>query len=155
MSAPYFQVILFSGLLLLAGCSEQPPSPREMAPQVTAPVPMYPVLPAPLLDSLAPLVTHIDFIFYHLKHSISLNEPNGIMTHLSHIAGPEEVPQDHGCKPVGRIFYMASGQTVLTGDLYFSGKCRFVLFLENEKPVYAARLNDQGVLFLTNAGVPL
>jgi hypothetical protein len=85
---------------------------------------------------------------------MSVTEPNAIYTMYAHLAQMEAVPLEHGCKPIGRIFYVARGETVLTGSLFFNKDCHFVVFLENEEPAFAVQLNQYGITFLRNAGVP-
>lgn len=150
-----YRTIPFLLIVFLWSCRESGPAPREQAPQAVEKTPFY-AQPAPgILETLAARITNVDYIFHNLPISMSLTEPNAIQTVMSHLSGPGAVPMNHGCKPIGRIFYVAQGETVLTGDLYFSGECRFVVFLEDEKPLFAVRLHEAGVAFLQGAGVPL
>jgi len=150
----YFLFAL-SCMFLLPACRESKPAPQETAPQIVEKTLFYPQ-PAPgILETLSTRITNVDYIFHKLSISMSLTEPNTIQTAMAHLSGPGAVPVNHGCKPIGRIFYVASGETVLTGDLYFTGDCRFVVFVEEEKPLFAVRLHEAGVAFLQGAGVPL
>jgi hypothetical protein len=142
-------------MFLLPACRESKPSPQEQAPQIVEKTAVYPQ-PAPgILETLSTRITNVDYIFHNLPISMSLTEAGTIQTVMAHLSGLGAVPVNHGCKPIGRIFYVASGETVLTGDLYFSGDCRFVIFLEEEQPLFAVRLHEAGVAFLQGAGVPL
>lgn len=150
-----FAVSVVALTLLISGCSDATAPPQEQAPEVIGSFQTYP-LPAPgHLEELARTITSVDYIFHKLPISMSLTDPNAIYTVMTHLGGAGAVRLDHGCKPIGRIFYLANGETVLTGDLYFSGECRFVVFVEDEKPAFAVHLHENGVIFLQNAGVPL
>lgn len=131
------------------GCESTPKEP----PAPPAPA-TYPLPPQGLLDSIFPFVTTVDFLFNSLPISMSVTEPNAIYTMYSHLSQTGAVPLEHGCKPIGRIFYVASGETALTGSLFFNKECHFVVFLENEEPVFAVQLNQNGITFLKKAGVP-
>ncbi len=146
-----FLFFLFGlGSILVWACGETaPPAPTSPPPPAT-----YALPPQGLIDSIFPLVTTIDFLFNSLPISMSVTDPNAIRTIFSHLALSEAVLMQHGCKPIGRIFYVASGETALTGSLYFDKACHFVVFLENEEPVFAVQLNQFGITFLRNAGVP-
>lgn len=150
-----YRLTYLLAITLFLGCRESGPAPQEQTPQIVEKTPFYPQ-PAPgILEALAPRITNVDYIFHQLPISMSLTESNTIQTVMAHLSGPGPVPMNHGCKPIGRIFYVAQGETVLTGDLYFSGECRFVVFVEEEKPLFAVRLHEAGVAFLQGAGVPL
>lgn len=153
MSSPLYSISIIVSLLLVAckGSDKPVSDPLPETPAITT----YPLPPEGLLDSLQPFVTTIDYLFNNLPISMSVTERNAIWTMFSHISGKEPVPLQHGCKPIGRIFYVASGETALTGSLYFGKDCKFVVFLENEEPVFAVQLTQHGITFLQNAGVPL
>lgn len=140
------------GILMLSACAQDPRATKEAIPQAQA---EYEKLPIGHLDSLAGLVTQIDYIFYDLPVSMSTGEPGSIRALMSHYDAGSSVPLQHGCKSIGRIFYVSNGENLLSADLFFRDSCRFAVFLKGETPLFAARISDKGASFLVNAGVPL
>lgn len=115
----------------------------------------YPTLPAGHLDSVAALVNQIDYVFYDLPISMSTSEASSIQALLSHYESVSRIARNNACRSIGRIFYVSQGENILSADLFFRDSCRFAVFLKDEQPLFAARINDKGTSFLINAGVPL
>lgn len=145
-------LLFLASAMLLYSCTQNAPASEKSTP---APVASYEELPTGHLDSLAGLVTQIDYIFYDLPISMSTAEPSSIQALMSHYEPGSSIAMQHGCKSIGRIFYVSQGNHLLAADLYFRDTCRFAVFLKDEKPLFAARINDKGASFLLNAGVPL
>lgn len=146
-------------LLLLAmifgiGCGSDASDQQTPAPPDTPET--YPLAPAGLTDSLADVLTSIDFIFHELPISMSVSERSGIRNLMTHFTPGEPQVVNHGCQPIGRITYVASGEVLYFGDLYFAATCSFVRFYtKNMAPTFTMKLNHRGMEFLTKAGVPM
>jgi hypothetical protein len=150
---------LLSGILLivsLAACtnsaSDQEKSTRSETPQQPA-VPegslVLPGLPIEQLKDLWEKCDFVDYIFYDLPISMSLDRKNTIQYALSHIAS-EPAPIPPSCKPIGRIFYQVDGENVLESDLYFTQGCAFFVFLEDGKKKYCNYITQEGAKYLNN-----
>lgn len=135
-------------LTFIIACTQSaPPNPAEMAP-AQAP-PKLPLPPPGMLEQLAPNLTSIDVMFYS-GPSISMKDEPAIYTCLGHFTGHNPVMANHGCNPVGQIFFIGGIEKLMTAQLFFKENCRFVIFMENESAKYGVQLNEEGISFYSN-----
>jgi hypothetical protein len=108
-----------------------------------------PTLPDVTMQLLIDSVDYIDYVFYELDFSMSLDNEQGVKYSLAKISGnPAELVD--ACKPIGRIFYQIKGRNAAEADLYFSQGCTYLVFMEDNAPVYANAMSDVGKTFLNN-----
>ncbi len=138
-------------LLLLFACGENVSDKQKKDRTVDSSekqvfYPSYPI------DSLKQLWLHCDYIdvlYYDLPASMSITDTNSIHQMLSIIAA-EPAPRKPDCKPIGRLFFQVQGDNRASADLYFSDACKFLVFLEDEKPQWGNLLTDRGVAYFQN-----
>lgn len=153
--------LLFSLLLVLAifGCqneqtetAEKPtPAPAQKEePKMVPAGEFLPSVPIEKLEYLWNNCDYVDYVFYDLPISMSLDVKNSIQYALSHIAeNPASLRPD--CKPIGRIFFQVQGENYLEADFYFSnGGCTYYVFLENGKPKYGNYMTEEGAKYMNN-----
>ena len=94
--------------------------------------------------------SHIDFNFTELSFSMNQSEKNAIIADMSYIS-PESVDAiPKTCRPMARKVYYGHGKVLLEADIYFNQECLYFVFIKDEKPIYANRMNQTGVTFYTN-----
>ncbi len=145
-------------LITFTSCEESP-QPVEQPEQVVEalPKPSGSFIPTPQewLDSLAGIVTQIDYVFFNLPISMAMTDQPAIQSAFAQMDTREPVPLSWDCPSIARIFYVAQGETVGISELYFSEGCTYLRFYEDNTMTTAVRLNQMGVKFLLNLGVPL
>ncbi len=94
--------------------------------------------------------TYIDYIFHHLPFSMSQDEQSSIRANLGYISTEPQAFLPAKCKPMARQFFQVNGEIVLEADVYLSKPCKFYVFVENEKPVYANKMTPAGEQFFQN-----
>ncbi|MEZ5033305.1 MAG: hypothetical protein R2787_18095 [Saprospiraceae bacterium] len=144
--------------LLLLSCTEQPASTEQSEPTIeeqSGTRGYYVETRKDWLDSLANVVTNIDYVFYNLEISMSMTDEPAIRSAFQQMDTQNPVPLEWNCPAIGRIFYVSNGETVAIAELYFSEGCTFLRFYEYDILATAVRLNEMGVQFLRNIGVPL
>jgi len=92
---------------------------------------------------------YIDYVFYEMSFSMSMEEKQTVQYILSQIAA-DPAPKKPECKPIGRIFFQVKGENYLEADLFFSNGCTYYLFLEDGKPKYGNYMTPLGVQYLNN-----
>lgn len=107
------------------------------------------------LDSLSNVTTNIDYVFYNLDISMAMTDKTAIRSAFQQLDTANPVPLEWNCPAIGRIFYVADGESLAMAELYFSEGCTFLRFYEYDILATAVRLNESGVQFLRNIGVPL
>lgn len=103
-----------------------------------------------MLENLWAKCDFIDYVYYELPISASLDNQNSIRTAISHIA---ENPAGKlpGCKAIGRVFYQIDGENVLQGDIYFSNGCTYFIWLDKKSKPYAGNMMmESGIQFFTS-----
>jgi len=94
--------------------------------------------------------TYIDYIFHNLPFSMSQDQQESIRTNLSYISTEPQAFIPAQCKPMGRQFFHVNGEIVMEADVYLSVPCKFYVFVENEKPVFANKMTPAGEQFFSN-----
>ncbi|MBP7821893.1 MAG: hypothetical protein KA010_03140 [Saprospiraceae bacterium] len=110
----------------------------------------YPIVPEDIMKDLWNSADGLDVIFYDLPISISQDNAAATRQSLGYIAA-ESAPINGLCKSVGRISFKVKGTIKLEAEIYLGPLCNYYVFLDkNNKPVYANKLNQQGIDFYTS-----
>ncbi len=135
--------VLFLSLCYLSACNSDKPaaSPGETPP--AAATQALPPLPVSELQALATHSTGIDYSFFEPDFSLSMYERSEIAEDLENISGlPAQI--DPACKLTAMIFFKKDTELLYTGELYFSDRCAYIIFLKNNQKVYANALSEDG-----------
>ena len=108
-----------------------------------------PRVPNELMQNLVDSADYVDYLFYELEFSMSMDNKQGVMYAISKI-GENSPNLNPSCKPIGRIFYQIKGRNAAEADLYFSQGCTYMVFMKDNVPVYANEMSDVGKTFLNN-----
>ena len=142
----YLPLCLF---VFLLACNNTPTTTQqESAPtQSTA---TYPAYPADKLQFLFNNADYIDYVFYELPISMSLNEKPSVQYAITHISG-EPTPIVSDCKSIGRVFYQQAGEEITSAEIYFNENksCSYFMFYdENGKKAYVNAMAQEGINYL-------
>ena len=108
---------------------------------------MKPVCSATPMPSIATSTTPIG---WNWTKVFTILEKNAVIADMSYIS-PESVDAiPNTCRPMARKVYYGHGKVLLQADIYFSQECLYFVFIKDEKPMYANRINQTGVTFYTN-----
>lgn len=160
-----FTLFLFG--LLLISCNETAPAAQETSETITktedtAPknkkdafdkvksemsttekdfegVDMLPSIDISMLENLWAKCDFVDYVYYELPISASLDNQSSIRSSIQHIA-EQPAAKINGCKAIGRVFYQIEGENVLQGDIYFSRGCTYFLWLDDKGKYFAGNL---------------
>ena len=131
----------------------QPAAPAPAAPAATN----LPGIPMEILQNLWDNCDGVDYVYFDLPISMSLDNKPAIQNALSQVAR-QPAPLLPQCKPIGRIFFMIKGENVQMAELYFSTGCTYFVFLDKDKPAYSNYMTPQGIQYFNNifsqAGYP-
>lgn len=129
-----FIPIIALSLLTLFGCEE---SNKTYLPSISLEE----------MQDLYKTCNQIDYLFYELPISSSINDQNSAQVHLRHISEepvPTEVKNNCG-KAIGRLFYKKDGEDLIESEVYFSSGCTFFVFFKNGQPAYSNIMTPDGV----------
>ena len=143
------QILSLFSLLLFIACEkpvEQTASESTNQEVQTATLPSPPLV---TLEYLWENCDYVDYVFYELPFSMSLQEPAAIKNAISHFAS-DPAPMKPGCKPIGRLFFQVKGENIIETDMYFSEGCTYFVFIEDQKPKYSAYMTPEAVQFMNN-----
>lgn len=153
-------VLYFSSLLwfaLLFGCnlgSSDKPAPNPPSPPNAPPPPpveskevYLPGLELAIMQNLWNGCNQIDYIFYELPISTSVDDNASAQVQLRHVSdSPVPVSMKQRCaKPIGHVFYKQDGVDLLEADIYFATGCTFYVFMKKGKPVFSNVMTQEGV----------
>lgn len=152
-----FRTLILLGLFCLAISCNNKNTPQGSTPQQTtsttppqsAGEQLYPSVSGEVVKHLWDNSTGVDYIMYNMNFSMNRTEQNDIRNSLVHIGNQAALIQK-GCKPLGRVMFKDDDGIKLEADLYFSQKCKYFVFMENNKPAQANFMSDEGVKFFTN-----
>ena len=141
--ALHISCLLLAGSLVLTACSESNGSSDSANKEthVTG-------FPRPLFDKLLAECDYVDIIFYNSPASVSQTDKNSIRSALMFME-PEPATINPNCKAIGRIAYMIQGEIIAEGDIYASGGCSYLAFIEDGNVVYANKLSQNGSSFFS------
>jgi hypothetical protein len=141
-------------LALWVACNS--PSGEKSDTSATTSPPAAPAQPATLpsvpietLQFLVDSCDNVDYLFYELPISMSLDNKPSIINALSHVAS-EPAPIPANCKSIGRIFFVVKGRNEAMAEMYFSPGCTFFVFLKDEKPAYSNYMTPEAVQYFNN-----
>lgn len=106
-------------------------------------------IPKETIQNLWNTCTYIDYIFHTLPFSMSQDEQGSIRANLSYISPDAQAYIPGDCKPMARQMFHVNGEIVLEADVYLQDQCKFYVFVENEKPVYANKMTDDALSFFS------
>ena len=92
----------------------------------------------------------IDYIFNELPISMALSDKSAVQNNITFISPEPVVSPDLNCKPLGRQLFYSKGELYIEADLFFDDQCKFLVFLEDQKPKYTCKLTQQGINFYNN-----
>ncbi len=101
------------------------------------------------MKSLWTSTNQIDYIFYNLPISSSIDNNPSAQVHLRHVSDtPANNTTIARCPTgLGRAFYKASGEDLLEAEIFFSEQCAFFIFYKNGKATYSNLMTQEGVNF--------
>jgi hypothetical protein len=93
----------------------------------------------------------VDYIYYDLPISTSLDDQYSIQQGLRHISEtPVPLNVKNNCKPLGRIFYKDEGEDLIEAEIYFATGCTFFVFFKEGKPAYSNLMTGDGIKHFTD-----
>lgn len=131
------------------GAAETPAKTSSTAPSKTPAESALPPLPMDRAKSLWETCDYIDYVFYELPFSMSLDQKSDIQGTVRHISASPVPVLKPECKSIGRIFFQANGENILSAEFYFAVKegCFYYVFIEDNKPTYANLLTEDAVAY--------
>lgn len=109
-----------------------------------------PSVPAELMKKLFMECDYTDYIFHDLPFSMSQDEQASIRANLNYVSTEPIGSIPAGCKPMGRQFYHINGEIVLEANVYYDANCKFYVFVDGEKPLYANKMTETGEKFFSS-----
>lgn len=110
----------------------------------------FPSIDVSVLENLWENCDFVDYVYYELPISASLDNQASIRSALSHVAD-QAAAKLPNCKALGRVFYQIDGENVLQGDIFFSKGCTYFLWVDNKGKYYAGNLMmDTGMKFFAS-----
>lgn len=100
---------------------------------------MLPSIDLSMLENLWENCDFVDYVYYKLPISASLDNQTSIRSSIQHIA-EQPAAKVEGCKAIGRVFYQIEGENVLQGDIFFSRGCTYFLWLDKKGKYFAGNL---------------
>lgn len=167
-----FRIIFFISIVSLAisSCTgvstpkEKLPTPPSAVPAATPAGKLVqnslPSVTQDVMQTMWETCTNVDFIFYDYSFSMNQTEDASIKNTLTYISTSVPPQLDEGCKPVGRVFFVANGEGLTEADFYLGNICNYFIFYENGKKVAANLMTPKGEEFLkgtikrVNTGMP-
>ena len=92
-----------------------------------------------VLKNLWENADYVDYLYYDLPISASLDNKGAIQSAVAHVA-EQPAAKIPNCKPIGRVFYQIKGENVLQGDIFFSKGCTYFLWVDKKGGYYAGNL---------------
>jgi hypothetical protein len=146
-------VLLLLALSLFACNNSKTSSEKQTTSNPEASVPLAqhePYLPSITQEEIEILwekCNQIDYLFYDLPISSSVNDRPSSQAHIRHISdSPVRAEVKKRCKkPIGRLFYKTDGEDLIEAEAYFSGGCAFFVFFKGGKETYCNLMTPDGV----------
>jgi hypothetical protein len=105
-----------------------------------------PQMPKAVLQRLFDSCTLVDYTFFTLPFTISIDRPNDIRSSFRQV-GVGKVTKKPECKTFAKVFYQIKGRIVMDADVYFSEGCTYFIYNIDGKPTYANPISTEGVSF--------
>ena len=127
--------------------SQKVKSESQAGQQVKASGPQIPSIPKEIMIKLYNECDYTDYIFHDLPFSMSQDEPGSIRANLNYISVQPLGQIPDGCKAMGRQFFHINGEIVHEANVYYNENCKFYVFVDGEKPLYANMMSTDGIQF--------
>lgn len=147
-------------ILFLGACNSDKPkaevqqdtpttSPTTEASTATTDALYLPSITMEEMQSLWNNTNQIDYIFYDLPISSSIDNSPSAQVHLRHVSDtPVNMTTKGRCtNGLGRAFYKSNGTDLLEAEIFFSEQCAFFIFYKKGKAVYGNLMTQEGVNF--------
>lgn len=89
---------------------------------------------------------YIDFIFYHMDFSMSVNAITNVRRVVTFVDKAQPAA-NLTCPAIGRIIYLDDGELLIEADMHFGKDCQHLVFYKDNKQVYANRITPQGIAY--------
>lgn len=133
-------------LILIVSCGEPKTAPSEQEPVASAEEAVHGTVPKDKIMQLYETADKVDVLFNDISVSLSQVTQQDVKGQISFLA-PGEVPKKLNCSETAVIIYQSKGDIIADGRMYLRGDCHYVVFYEDNKPVYGAFLTDQAMEF--------
>ncbi len=126
---------------------EPAPAPQEQTGPAVIENAYLPSITISELQNMWNTCNQMDYVFYELPISSSVNDQASAQVHLRHISDtPINQAEKARCtKAIGRIFYKTNGEDLIDAEVYFNQSCAFYLFYKKGKATYSNKMTPAGV----------
>ena len=131
------------------GTTEKKQDEPQQTTATATPAEALPLPPLEKLEYLFENCTHVDYVFYDLPFSMSMDDQGSIQRTLAHIS-TSVAPEKADCKPMGRIFFDVGTTTELQAEFFFSPGCVYFIFYEDGKKKYSSFITPDEVKYMNN-----
>jgi hypothetical protein len=139
-------------LVLMTNCNNNSDSAGKSSDTTPPPPPLAATLPSIPLETMQMLwekCDYVDYLFYELPISMSLNEQTSIRYALRQVAA-DPAPLKPECKPIGRVFFQVKGENAAEADIFFTTGCTYFVFYVDGKKTYSNYMTEEGIQHLNN-----
>lgn len=143
--------LLVTTCCLLLGCKEKSsPADKATTAKTTTPAsttaaapPAFPSITVEEMKVLYDNCDYIDFIFYHMDFSMSVNDKPNVQRVVTFV-DKLQPPGNPTCPAMGRIVFQRSGETLMEADMHYDKDCSHFVFYKDGKKAYINKLTEQG-----------
>ena len=108
-------------------------------------------VPLELVQDLWSHCDMVDFMYYNLPVSMSMDNKKGIQYAIRFIAG-ETPTLNPNCQSIGQISYQVQGEEKLLADIYFGNGCSYFVFVDTKgNQLYANEMTNDAISFFNQA----
>jgi hypothetical protein len=111
--------------------------------------PAMPHLTSEEVNVLFNAAEKVDMIFYNHPISVTQEDTPSVRNTVRYIM-PTPPNVTARCNPLGRLAWLAGGTIMREADVYMGNGCNYLLFMQNNQPVAANAMANEGVQFFTN-----
>ncbi len=153
------QYVFFFFVLVLSACDSGTKTDVAKKPPEKQPVITHPKTEGKKLQSVPMKIVKdlwsncdlVDFIYYDLPVSMSMDNKKGVQYAVRFIAG-ETPTLNPDCQSIGQISYQAKGEEKLVAEIYFGGGCSYFVFVDTKgKQLYANEMTNDAISFFNQA----
>ena len=102
-----------------------------------------PSIPIDSLEKYFYEINQVDYVFHGMGMSMAVENQEEAKANIAMLI-PKSIEWTD-CESIGKIYFLLADGRLLNTDLYHEGKCKFLIFLnENNKPAFGAELNERG-----------
>lgn len=148
MITPMKHILLFKFVFLLfflVSCgngNQQSPSKKETSPKTETNASL-PGITFEEMKEIYETCDYIDFIFYNVDFSMSINAKTNIQRTVGFISTSTTALKP-SCQAMGRIFFQRNGELLIEADMFFDENCQYFVFQKEGKPAYINAITPQG-----------